>query len=71
MRKALSIPLLAVAALALAAPSASWGIHFGLTKLVISMARRPVSESASMKRTLSSVAIMRDSFCNPSRGPTS
>ena len=30
-------------------PSASCGIHFGLTKLVISMARRPVSDSALMK----------------------
>ena len=53
------------------APSASWGIHFGLTKLVISMARSPVSDSASMSFTLSSVGTMRDSFCSPSRGPTS
>ena len=52
-------------------PSASWGIHFGFTKLVISMARSPVSESASMSFTLSSVGTMRDSFCRPSRGPTS
>ncbi len=52
-------------------PSASCGIHFGLTKLVISMARSPVSESASMSFTLSSVGTMRDSFCRPSRGPTS
>ncbi len=52
-------------------PSASWGIHFGLTKLVISMARSPVSDSASMSFTLSSVGTMRDSFCRPSRGPTS
>ena len=52
-------------------PSASCGIHFGLTKLVISMARSPVSDSASMSFTLSSVGTMRDSFCRPSRGPTS
>ena len=52
-------------------PSASCGIHFGFTKLVISMARSPVSESASMSCTLSSVGTMRDSFCRPSRGPTS
>src|SRR4051812_45734061 len=52
-------------------PSASCGIHFGFTKLVISMARSPVSESASMSFTLSSVGTMRDSFCSPSRGPTS
>ena len=52
-------------------PSASCGIHFGFTKLVISMARSPVSDSASMSFTLSSVGTMRDSFCRPSRGPTS
>src|SRR4051794_3413570 len=52
-------------------PSASWGIHFGFTKLVISMARSPVCESASTRRILSSVGTMRDSFCRPSRGPTS
>ena len=52
-------------------PSASCGIHLGFTKLVISMARNPVSDSASIRRILSSVGTMRDSFCSPSRGPTS
>ena len=51
--------------------SASWGIHFGLTKLVTSMARRPVSDSASISAILSVVGISRASFCRPSRGPTS
>ena len=53
------------------APSASCGIQRGLTKLVISMAGRPVSDSASMNAILSSVGIIRASFCSPSRGPTS
>ncbi len=51
--------------------SASCGIHLGLTKLVISMAGRPVKDSESMSATLSAVASWRDSFCSPSRGPTS
>ena len=65
------MPGLRVMPRATSAASASCGIHFGDTKLVISMARRPVAESASMKRILSAVGIMRASFCRPSRGPTS
>ena len=51
--------------------SASWWIHFGDTKLVISMSRIPLATSASMKRILSAVATVRASFWRPSRGPTS
>ncbi len=43
----------------------------GLTNEVASMAGSPASDSASMKRTFTSVATVACSFCNPSRGPTS
>src|SRR5262245_50741714 len=52
-------------------PSASWGIHLGLTKLVISILWRPVADSISTSATLSTVAMGRASFCRPSLGPTS
>jgi hypothetical protein len=51
--------------------SASCGIHFGLTKLVISIADTPAAISASIRRILSAVGTWRASFCRPSRGPTS
>ena len=53
------------------AESASCGIHFGDTKLVISIERIPDATSASMNRILSAVGTLRASFCRPSRGPTS
>ena len=53
------------------APSASWGTTSARTKLVTSRRRRPVRASASIRRTLSSVAIISGSFWKPSRGPTS
>ena len=56
---------------ATSAASASCGIHFGDTKLVISMSRMPAATSASMKRIFSAVGTCRASFCRPSRGPTS
>ncbi len=56
---------------ATSAASASCGIHFGDTKLVISIARMPAATSESMKRILSAVGTLRASFCRPSRGPTS
>src|SRR6476661_750796 len=51
--------------------SASCGTHFGLTKLVASIVRRPVAERRSINAILSAVAMTLFSFCSPSRGPTS
>src|SRR5690606_718208 len=51
--------------------SASWGIHFGLTKLVASMLCSPVAERRSISSILSAVATMACSFWSPSRAPTS
>ena len=51
--------------------SASCGITSARTKLVTSMRRSPVRVSASISRTLSSVAMTSGSFWKPSRGPTS
>ena len=51
--------------------SASCGIHLGFTKLVISMAGRPVSDRASISATLSVMGIRRASFWRPSLGLTS
>jgi hypothetical protein len=51
--------------------SASWGIARGATKLVASISRKPASTSSSMKRAFVSVESGVDSFCRPSRGPTS
>src|SRR3546814_11291428 len=53
------------------AASASCGTHFGLTKLVASMQRRPVADRRSISSTLAAVGMMDFSFCRPSRGPTS
>ena len=47
------------------------GTHFGETKDAASMARQPASASFRIKRILSLVLTMVDSFCRPSRGPTS
>ncbi len=52
-------------------PSASWGMTSARTNEVTSMRGTPVRASASMSRTLSSVARTSGSFWNPSRGPTS
>ena len=51
--------------------SASWGIAFGLTKLVASMRRQPASINRSIRVILSASETGVDSFCRPSRGPTS
>jgi hypothetical protein len=53
------------------APSAICGTHFGDTKLVTSMLRKPASVSRSTSSTLTSTGIVCFSFCSPSRGPTS
>ena len=58
-------------------PSMTWalsaicGTHFGETKLVDSMALKPVAESRLISSILTSVGTIIDSFCSPSRGPTS
>ena len=52
-------------------PSASWGTQRGETKLVTSISSRPAASRRRMRRTLSSVAMMRVSFWSPSRGETS
>ena len=51
--------------------SASWGTHFGWTKLVASMVRSPASASRAMNSAFTSTGSSADSFCRPSRGPTS
>ena len=47
------------------------GIHFGETKLVISMRRSPARTSASMRRSLPRSGTVARSFCRPSRSDTS
>ena len=51
--------------------SASCGIHFGETKLVISMRRRPACTRASMRRSLPRSGTVARSFWRPSRRETS
>ena len=51
--------------------SASWGTHFGCTMLVVSTTVCPASTSRSTNSALTSTGSTVDSFCNPSRGPTS
>jgi len=53
------------------AASASWGTHFGCTKLVVSTVVSPASTSRRMNSALTATSTTADSFCNPSRGPTS
>src|SRR5690606_22702002 len=55
----------------ISAASASCGTHRGLTKLVASTTGNPVADSRSTSVILSAVAMVADSFCSPSRGPTS
>ena len=56
---------------ATASASASCGIHLGETKLVISIRRRPLATSASIRRSLLWSGTVARSFWRPSRGPTS
>lgn len=51
--------------------SASWGTHFGWTKLVASMRTRPAAARSRTKASLASVGMGVGSFWRPSRGPTS
>ena len=51
--------------------SASWGTHFGCTKLVASTIGSPAATSRRMNSAFTSVGTSADSFCSPSRGPTS
>ena len=51
--------------------SASWGTHFGWTKLVASTTGSPAASSRRMNSALASTGTMPSSFCRPSRGPTS
>src|SRR5439155_141350 len=51
--------------------SAICGTHFGLTKAETSMTGRFAALSLSTNAILSTVETVADSFCNPSRGPTS
>src|SRR5689334_1579977 len=51
--------------------SAICGTHLGETKLPASMTRKPVRLRRSISSILISVATILDSFCRPSRGPTS
>ncbi len=53
------------------AASASCGTHFGWTKLVASTIGSPAAMSLVMNSALSSSDTIPDSFCSPSRGPTS
>src|SRR5688572_14936662 len=53
------------------AASASCDTHFGLTKLVASIVRRPVADSRSISSIFAAVGTIAFSFCSPSRGPTS
>src|SRR5688500_12560572 len=53
------------------AASASCGTHFGLTKLVASMVRRPVAVSRSISSIFAAAGTSVFSFWRPSRGPTS
>ena len=51
--------------------SASWGTHFGCTKLVASTTGSPAASRRWMNSALASTGTMPFSFCRPSRGPTS
>ena len=51
--------------------SAICGTHFGLTKLVTSISRRPAACSRCTSSTLCASPPAAASFCRPSRGPTS
>ncbi len=51
--------------------SAICGIHFGETKAVASIARRPASARRSISSSFTAVGTSPFSFCSPSRGPTS
>ena len=51
--------------------SASCGTHFGCTKLVSSTARSPLATSRRTSSALTSTGTTSDSFCRPSRAPTS
>ena len=53
------------------AASASWGTHFGCTKLVDSTTGRPAASSRRTNSALVAVGTGAFSFCSPSRGPTS
>ncbi len=53
------------------AASASWGTHFGCTKLVASTTGRPTASRRWMNSAFASTGTMPCSFCRPSRGPTS
>src|SRR5215831_15478080 len=53
------------------AVSAICGTHLGETKAPASMTDKPVSERRSISSTLMAVVRIADSFCRPSRGPTS
>ena len=54
-----------------AALSAICGTHFGLTKLVTSISRRPAACRRCTSSILAAAATGCFSFCSPSRGPTS
>ncbi len=51
--------------------SAICGTHFGLTKLVTSISRRPASCNIPTSAILAAAGTWFFSFCRPSRGPTS
>src|SRR6266702_2894992 len=51
--------------------SASCGTHFGETKLVASRMVRPVAANRSRNSSFTSTGSTDDSFCSPSRAPTS
>src|SRR5687768_6111518 len=53
------------------AASAICGTHFGLTKADTSIMAWPAADSLLTKAILSGVGTNADSFCSPSRGPTS
>ncbi len=64
-------PRSAVSPVISSAASASWGTHFGCTKLVASTIGRPACSSRSTNSALTSVGTDVLSFWRPSRGPTS
>src|SRR5262245_8528242 len=51
--------------------SAICGTHLGLTKLVTSISRQPAACKRCTSSILTSEPTGMDSFCSPSRGPTS
>src|SRR6186713_2614110 len=53
------------------AASAICGTHFGDTKLVTSISRRPACCSRCTSSILTAAGTICFSFCRPSRGPTS